>query len=280
MLKRETFLYEATSSWFAKRLELNGIPFKWHYHQEYELTLTLHSEGKRFIGNHTSAYSTPDLVFIAPNQPHSWESASDTPPSEVFVILLPETWFNRLLLSGMEEYRTINQLFSLASPAIHFSTECAKASEPLFRKITTHKSPLTRLSLLIELFELLLEDKGIEHISERHPLLPYHHQRIEKILDFIDKKFTTPLTLQQVAEQSHCSISTVKRTMHDCIGLSFSEYLLQMRIKRACFLLRTTTLSLSVVAMQCGFQSVSYFHRQFNMLVNETPAKYRKKHTI
>lgn len=125
------------------------------------------------------------------------------------MILIPESWFKRLLLSGMEEYRTISQLFSLASPAIHFSAECAKASEPLFRKITTHKSPLTRLRLLIALFELLLEDKGIEHISERHPLLPYRNQRIEKILDFIDRKFTTALTLQQVAEQSHCSISTV-----------------------------------------------------------------------
>ncbi|WP_162269688.1 helix-turn-helix domain-containing protein [Enterobacter hormaechei] len=279
MLKRETFLYESTCSWFAKRLELSEIPLKWHYHQEYELTLTLHSEGKRFIGNHTSAYSTPDLIFIAPNQPHSWASASDTPPSEVFVILIPETWFKRLLLSGMEEYRSINQLFSLASPAIQFSAECAKASEPLFRNITSCKSPLTRLSLLITLFELLLEDKGIEHISERHPLLPYHNQRIEKMLDYIDKNFTMPLTLQQVAEHIHCSISTVKRDMNDFVGLSFSQYLLQMRIKKACFLLRTTTLPLSVIAMQSGFQEVSYFHRQFNILIKETPAKYRRKHT-
>lgn len=280
MLKRETFLYETTSSWFAKRLELNEIPFKWHYHQEYELTLTLHSEGKRFIGNHASTYSTPDLVFIAPNQPHSWESASDTPPSEVFVILIPETWFNRLLLNGMEEYRTIGQLFLLASPAIQFTAKCAKACEPLFRKITSHKSPLTRLSLLIALFELLLEDKGIEHISERNPFLPYRNRRVEMILDIIDKKFTTALTLQQVAEQSHCSISAVKRDMNDFIGLSFSKYLLQMRIKKACFLLRTTILPMCVVAMQCGFQNVSYFHRQFSKLMNETPARYRKKHAI
>lgn len=180
----------------------------------------------------------------------------------------------------MEEYRTISQLLSLAAPAIHFSTKCAKSCEPLFRKITDHQSPLTRLSLLIALFELLLEDKDIQHISERPPSLPYRNQRVEMILDFIDKNFTTPLTLQQVAEQSYCSISAVKRDMNDFIGLSFSEYLLQMRIKKACFLLRTTPLPLSVVAMQCGFQGISYFHRQFSKLINETPARYRKKYTI
>lgn len=99
------------------------------------------------------------------------------------------------------------------------------------------------------------------------------------MLDYIDENFTLPLTLQQVAEHIHCSISTVKRDMNDFVGLSFSEYLLQMRIKKACFLLRTTALPLSVVAMQSGFQEVGYFHLQFSMLIKETPAKYRRKHT-
>ncbi|WP_336185780.1 AraC family transcriptional regulator [Klebsiella grimontii] len=280
MLKRETFLYEATSSWFSKYLELNQIPFKWHYHQEYELTLTLHSYGKCFIGDNASEYSSPDLTFIAPNQPHSWLSDPSAPPSEIFVILIPATWFNRLLLNGMEEYRTISRLFSMASPAIHFSEECAKASEPLFRKITTQNSPLSRLSLLIALFELLLKDKGIEHLSENCSALPLRNQRMEKILNYIDKNYALPLTLEQVAEQSHCSVSAVKRDMKNFLGLSFSEYLIQMRIRKACFLLRTTTLSLSVVSLRCGFQSVNYFHRQFNKMLNETPAKYRIKHTF
>ncbi len=126
MLKRETFWYEAATSWFSTHLKLQEIPFKWHYHQEYELTLTLHSEGKRYIGNHASDYSSPDLVFIASGQPHSWESVRTDSVSEIFVILIPQIWFNRQLLSGMEEYRAISQLFSRASPAIQLSADCAK----------------------------------------------------------------------------------------------------------------------------------------------------------
>ena len=196
------------------------------------------------------------------------------------MILIPETWFKRLLLNGMEEYRPISQLFSLASPAIQFSAECARACEPQFRDLTSHKSPLKRLSLLIQIFQLLLEDKGIEHILEKKTLLPFRNQRVEKIVDFINKNLSTPITLHHLAEQSHCSVSAVKRDIKEFIGLSFSEYLLQLRIEKACFLLRTTTLSLSMVATRCGFQSVNYFHRQFSKLVNETPTQYRKKHTL
>lgn len=276
MLKRETFRYDLSTSWFSTHLQLHEIPFKWHYHQEYELTLTLHSQGKRYIGDHASAYCSPDLVFIAPNQPHSWESPHSDNASEIFVIMIPETWFNRQLMSGVEEYRTISQLFSCASPAIHFSAECAKNSEALFRKIALCPSPLERLSYLILLFELLIKDKGLEHISDKNQLLPYKNQRVDKILYYMDTHFATPVTLQHVADFAHCSISAVKRDLATFVGLSFSEYIAKLRISRACFLLRTTSLPLSVIASQCGFQEVSYFHRKFNDIIKCTPARFRK----
>ena len=41
------------ASWATlnRRLE-DGIPFQWHHHPEFELTLTLNSRGQRFIGDH------------------------------------------------------------------------------------------------------------------------------------------------------------------------------------------------------------------------------------
>ena len=40
------------------------IPFEWHHHPEYELTLTLNSRGWRFIGDHIGKYEAPDLVLV------------------------------------------------------------------------------------------------------------------------------------------------------------------------------------------------------------------------
>ncbi|MCM3372911.1 AraC family ligand binding domain-containing protein, partial [Bacillus velezensis] len=54
--------------------QLARIPFEWHRHPEYELTLTLNSRGQRFIGDHVAHYADDDLVLVPPNLPHTWSS--------------------------------------------------------------------------------------------------------------------------------------------------------------------------------------------------------------
>ncbi len=49
------------ASWkLTHRILEKGIPFEWHYHPEFELTLTLNSTGHRFVGNHIEAYQDGD----------------------------------------------------------------------------------------------------------------------------------------------------------------------------------------------------------------------------
>ena len=64
------------ASWalLDRRLD-DGIPFQWHYHPEFELTLTLNSRGQRYIGDAIAAYDDGDLVLLGPNLPHTWCSA-------------------------------------------------------------------------------------------------------------------------------------------------------------------------------------------------------------
>lgn len=58
------------ASWvlFERRLD-DEIPFQWHHHPEFELTLTLNSQGQRYVGDDISAYG--DLVLLGPNLPHT-----------------------------------------------------------------------------------------------------------------------------------------------------------------------------------------------------------------
>ena len=50
-----------------RRLQ-NAIPFEWHHHREFELTLTLNSRGQRFVGDHVGDYDDGDLVLLGPNR--------------------------------------------------------------------------------------------------------------------------------------------------------------------------------------------------------------------
>src|SRR5438445_12575984 len=63
------------SSWSMIRVPRDhGIPFEWHHHPEYELTLTINSRGNRFIGDHVGTYDDGDLVLLGPSLPHTWSS--------------------------------------------------------------------------------------------------------------------------------------------------------------------------------------------------------------
>ena len=71
----------AGASWslLDRRLD-DGIPFQWHYHPEFELTLTLNSRGQRYIGDSIESYDDGDLVLLGPNLPHTWNSADKIDP--------------------------------------------------------------------------------------------------------------------------------------------------------------------------------------------------------
>lgn len=60
-------------------------------------------------------------------------------------------------------------------------------------------------------------------------------------------------------------------------GVTFTELLNQTRVDRACELLAKPTLSLSTIALKCGFQDQSYFTKVFNRYRGQTPLKYRKR---
>ena len=53
----------ASWAWLDRRLD-DELPFQWHHHPEFELTLTLNSVGQRFIGDHIGEYGDGDLVLV------------------------------------------------------------------------------------------------------------------------------------------------------------------------------------------------------------------------
>jgi AraC-like DNA-binding protein len=53
----------------------------------------------------------------------------------------------------------------------------------------------------------------------------------------------------------------------------------QVRLDEACRLLRETTHSLVKIALQCGFNSPSYFSQLFRRSLGMTPTEYRQSHS-
>lgn len=83
---------DASWSMLNRRLA-DDIPFEWHHHPEYELTLTLNSRGHRYVSSDVRLYEDGDLVLLGPNVPHSWCSAERIDPDQPHVALV--IWFSQ-----------------------------------------------------------------------------------------------------------------------------------------------------------------------------------------
>jgi YesN/AraC family two-component response regulator len=99
---------------------------------------------------------------------------------------------------------------------------------------------------------------------------------IEKSVEYIKKHFREKLTLEMVAAKAFMNPKYFSHVFKKEMGVSFSNYVNDLRIERACRLLETTNYPAYRISMECGFSDPSYFSRVFHQKMNMTPQNYRK----
>lgn len=100
--------------------------------------------------------------------------------------------------------------------------------------------------------------------------------RLEELRRYLDSHFADPLTLASLAQQVCVTPEYLCRAFKEYTGKSVFDYLLNRRIQEAMILLRSGDDKVSNIAMECGFNDLSYFSRKFKATVGRSPAAYRQ----
>lgn len=100
---------------------------------------------------------------------------------------------------------------------------------------------------------------------------------ISKAITYINKNFTSDLTIKDVADHVYLSPFHFSRVFKKEIQVPFNTYLNQRRVKQAKILLTHSDLSINAISKEIGFSQTSYFCKIFRSFVGTTPARYRKK---
>lgn len=100
-----------------------------------------------------------------------------------------------------------------------------------------------------------------------------------KAKDFIQRNYTHKIYMNDVADYVGLSPYYFSRIFKQEAGLSFTQYINKMRIKKSKEFIRNYTMSLGEIAEKVGYEDFSYFSRVFRKCEGCLPSEFRKKMT-
>jgi len=100
--------------------------------------------------------------------------------------------------------------------------------------------------------------------------------QVIRTMQVIESRYNEPtLQVSAVAQDLGVSTEHLCRVLKRHTGLTFVTLLRRTRVRAACRLLQTTTLSMKEIASRAGFSSASRFDRDFKTVCGVSPSEYR-----
>ena len=100
---------------------------------------------------------------------------------------------------------------------------------------------------------------------------------IEDMIDWVENNIESDLALEKMANHVGYSEFYCSAKFHECVGISFKEYVLRRKLSLAAQALIRTDARIIEIALQYGFSSHEAFTRAFKKIYGYSPYQYRRK---
>ena len=248
-----------------------------HWHDEFEIIyvrsgfLTVSISGESYIGK------TGEAFVVSPGNLHLMGSQSGTVDYYTFLFPLKYISFRTDDMLDEKLLEPLNSGHLRICPRVKDTAKelCEQLIEIYEAKKDESESKITtqvRTKIILLQFILEMWKKGfvIENDTSGR-------NTVEKeMVSYIQQNFTGKISLREFGEQFHLSEKYISRYFKEHFHITLSQYVTYLRLEHAKQLLQDTDIPVTDVAMQSGYQNVSYFIRSFQKAYAVSPLKYRK----
>ena len=250
-----------------------------HWHDEFEIIyvksgfLTVSISGENYIEK------PGDAFVVSPGNLHFM--GSQTGNVDYFTFLFPLKYISFRTDDILDDklLEPLNSGHLIISPEIEDTVkeQCEQLVEIYGAKKEESQSKITaqiKTKIILLQFILKLWKKGfiVENDTSGK-------NTVEKeMVSYIQQNFTGKILLKEFGKQFHLSEKYISRYFKEYFHITISQYVTYLRLEHAKQLLQDTDIPVTEVAMQSGYQNVSYFIRSFKKTYGMSPLKYRNKY--
>jgi AraC-like DNA-binding protein len=268
----------------ARFYDYDYFRYPWHFHSEFEIIYVSESHGERFVADSMERFLPGDVILLGSNLPHYMRS------NEIYYKNNPELRVKGVVIQFAHDYMShainkyaelthIKLLLNNAKRGFHFPHP---QNREIIRDIETlpdYKGFQRIIHLLLLLDKMaVFKDKRLlssPHFSEN--INVFFDNRIEKILSFLNYHYLENISLANLSSIFSMNTSAFCRYFKQKTGKSYIHYIQDLRIGHACKLLIGTAYDISLISIECGFNTICHFNKIFKRKTSLTPSEYRNK---
>ena len=243
-----------------------------HWHKELEIIRIISGEFDIFINNNHHLLKAGDIAFINCKFLHH-----GTPTNCKYECILCDI--------GIMARKNHKIFTSYIGPIINCESiiTCVLSPDysPLYNAVLnlfiTLKNQnlfyeLTTLASLYSIFELLYQENKITKITAPKALTQAN--TIAQLIHWIDLNFSEHITLDSLAQKAGMTPNYLCNLFKEYTGQTPTQYINSVRIENACTEMKQTDKSITQIALENGFNDISYFCKVFKKHKGISAKKY------
>lgn len=261
----------------------NGVCARIHWHTYIELLYVINGSAEIIIDCETYCVQPGDFMIINSQESHA-SSFLEGVQSEILVIQFEPSVINQNLGSLYESKYIVPFLQRQVRYSKHIKLDENCELKQLLTGISDEfasKQPGYELSIkgdIYKVFAWLIRNNHII-LAPDSGFKAADLQRLGSILEYIEKNYREQITIQDASKMQCMSYHHFCRFFKKATGKTFLEYLNFVRLCESEKQLITTSETISQIALNTGFPSISYFNRLFKKAKGMSPLSFRKQNS-
>ncbi|MCH1624132.1 AraC family transcriptional regulator [Fredinandcohnia quinoae] len=259
----------------------NRVLFQNHWHEQLEFLYIIEGRAHIRINSETYEAVPQDLFIFNSNDLHYGEGISNN-VSYYCMIVEPSVLHNNFI----EDYQTSTALERYSSSYIllnrHIKNDTVINS---FMKNMMNeqqkKEPGYELfvkSIVHQLIGYLIRNHDSKSLSsQKYNMRLRNLNRLNKVIEYIDENYNEQHSVEEMAQLANLSTYYFCRLFKSATGKSLVQYINDLRIEKAHYLLMNTDMNITEIALQTGFTNVNYFSRYYKNTKHISPSSMRKE---